>query len=51
MTDRFADLDEFALVHEDAAEFGIPWDGQSAVARETARTSGGAGTVLKFLSA
>jgi len=46
--DRFAGLDEFALLHEDAAEFGIPWAGQPAVIRETAQKSDGAVSFLRW---
>ncbi len=40
--------DEFALFHENAEEFGIPWNGTPTVRRVTAETSGGTISALAW---
>ena len=40
--------DEFALFHENAEEFGIPWSGPPAVRRVEVETSGGAISALAW---
>jgi pimeloyl-ACP methyl ester carboxylesterase len=47
-SDRFEGLDEFALLHEDAAEFGIPWDGSPTPAREACRTRDGEVSLVRW---
>ena len=46
--DRYESLDEFDLLNEDAAEFGLSWDGPPAVTRLSVAAGSGAVSVRRW---